>query len=44
MIGNDAIFKHAYEELYQNDWSKEEMQKNTQQDAEEKSGIEEIEN
>ena len=55
MIGDDAIFKRAYEELHQNHWSKEEigmyeqeMQKNTQQDAEEssdadeeKSGVEE---
>ena len=44
MIGDDAIFKRAYEELNQDHWSKEEiymyeqeMQRNTQQDAEESS-------
>ena len=44
MISDDPIFKRAYEELHQDHWSKEEidmyeqeMQKNTQQDAEESS-------
>ena len=48
MIGDDAIFKRAYEELNQDHWSKEEiymyeqeMQKKTQQDAEEWSDTEE---
>ena len=47
-VGDDAIFKRAYEELDQGHWSKEEidmyeqeMQKKTQQDAEEWSDTEE---